>query len=94
MKKMRLTQPSLKILTLFLRDARKQKSGAEISKALKIMSGTMYPILFRLEEAGWLESEWEKIDPSEAGRPRKRLYRLTAVGKQQAKAALDELRTT
>jgi len=90
---MRLTQPSLRILTLFLRDLRKQKSGAEIYKELKIMSGTMYPILYRLEAAGWLESEWEEIDPSEAGRPRKRLYRLTAVGKQKAKAALAELRT-
>lgn len=93
MKEMRLTQPSLRILTLFLRDLRKQKSGAEIYKELKIMSGTMYPILYRLEAAGWLESEWEEIDPSEAGRPRKRLYRLTAVGKQKAKAALAELRT-
>lgn len=90
---MRLTQPSLRILTLFLRDLRKQQSGSDIAKALKLMSGTMYPILYRLEEAGWLESEWEEIDPSEAGRPRKRLYRLTAIGKQKAKAALAELRT-
>ena len=88
---MRLSQQGLRVLSLFLRDGRKPLAGSDISKAFGLLSGTMYPILSRFEQAGWLQSEWEKIDPSEEGRPRKRLYRLTALGRKKAKAALDEL---
>jgi hypothetical protein len=34
-------------------------------KATKVGSGTLYPMLARLEAAGWLTSEWEVVDPSE-----------------------------
>jgi PadR family transcriptional regulator, regulatory protein PadR len=43
--------------------------------------GTLYKALERLERAGYLESRWE--DPhaaASAGRPRRRFYRVTAVG--------------
>jgi PadR family transcriptional regulator PadR len=43
--------------------------------------GTLYKALGRLERAGLLESNWE--DPmlaAEAGRPRRRLYRVTLAG--------------
>ena len=44
-------------------------------------TGTMYTTLDRLRRAGFLESEWEDAAISEeAGRPRRRLYRLTAAG--------------
>lgn len=91
MAEVRLTQPSLRILATFFREGQKQHSGADISRDLGIASGTLYPILYRLEGVGWLESEWESIDPSEEGRPRKRFYRLTPIGRQKAKAALGEL---
>ena len=42
--------------------------------------GTIYKALGRLEAAGLLSSRWEVIDESLAGRPRRRLYRLTASG--------------
>jgi DNA-binding PadR family transcriptional regulator len=48
-------------------------------------------MLARLETAGWLTSEWEAIDPREAGRPRRRYYKLTALGQNNARAALAEL---
>lgn len=91
MRDVRLTQPSLKLLALFLREGRRPLAGSDIYKMISLKSGTMYPILLRLESAGWLESEWEKLDPSEAGRPRKRMYRLTSIGRQKAKSALGEL---
>ena len=43
--------------------------------------GTLYKALGRMEKAGLLESRWE--DPLVAardGRPRRRLYRVTAAG--------------
>lgn len=87
----RLTGPTLKVLHYLLSKPREKRSGAEISKAIGINSGTLYPILARLERAGWFSSEWEEIDPREAGRPRRRFYRLTGVGQTRANAALAEL---
>ena len=87
----RLTQPTLKVLRFLLEKPREGRSGAAMSKATKVGSGTLYPMLARLESAGWLTSEWEVIDPSEAGRPRRRFYKLTAMGYVKANAAIGEL---
>ncbi len=87
----RLTQPTLKVLRFLLETPREGRSGAEMSKATKVGSGTLYPMLARLEAAGWLSSEWEMVDPSEVGRPRRRFYKLTAVGQNNARAALADL---
>jgi DNA-binding PadR family transcriptional regulator len=87
----RLTQPTLKVLRFLLETPREGRSGAQMSKATKVGSGTLYPMLARLETAGWLTSEWEVIDPSEAGRPRRRFYKLTALGQNNARAALADL---
>jgi PadR family transcriptional regulator, regulatory protein PadR len=90
----RLTQPALKVLRFLMETPREGRSGAEMSKATKVGSGTLYPMLARLEAAGWLTGEWEVIDPSETGRPRRRFYRLTAAGQNSARAALTDLQMT
>jgi PadR family transcriptional regulator PadR len=87
----RLTQPTLKILRFLLEKPRERRSGAEMSKATRVSSGTLYPTLARLETAGWLSSEWETIDPRQAGRPRRRFYKLTGLGQRKAYAALSDL---
>jgi len=89
----RLSGPTLKVLKLLIEKPRQGRSGADISRALHISSGTLYPLLARLENAGWLGSEWETIDPSEAGRPRRRFYKLTGLGQTRASRALAELQT-
>jgi PadR family transcriptional regulator, regulatory protein PadR len=45
-------------------------------EALRIEEGSLYPALYRLEQRGWLRSEWGK---SELGR-RAKFYRLTPRG--------------
>lgn len=37
--------------------------GVEIGRATRLQSGTLYPILLRLEQAGWLKSYWESEPP-------------------------------
>jgi PadR family transcriptional regulator, regulatory protein PadR len=88
-KQLRVTIQMLKVLTVFLDHHPEAISGADVFNRTKLFSGTLYPILSRLESAGWLRGEWESIDPSEAGRPRRKFYRLTSVGRQRA---LQELR--
>jgi DNA-binding PadR family transcriptional regulator len=54
-------------------------------------SGTLYPILLRLQRAGWVEARWEEIDAAVAGRPARRYYRLTADGVVAARTAVAAL---
>jgi PadR family transcriptional regulator PadR len=89
----RLSRPALKMLKFFIEKPLEGKSGAEISRALGISSGTLYPLLARFENVGWLTSEWEFVDPVEVGRPRRRFYKLTAVGQNNASKALADLQT-
>ncbi|WP_241251211.1 PadR family transcriptional regulator [Candidatus Protofrankia californiensis] len=65
--------------------------GFALAEASGFPSGTIYPILARLEAAGWLSSYWEEDDPVKLERPRRRMYRLTGHG---ATAARDALTTT
>ncbi len=46
---------------------------------LRIEEGSLYPALYRMEEAGWIRAEWIQ---KETGR-RARVYELTAAGKKQ-----------
>ena len=87
----RITGPTLKVLSTLLASPRDELSGADIGRVARLPSGTLYPILLRLEGAGWLESRWETEDPKTLGRPRKRFYRVTAVGARNARAAVREL---
>lgn len=87
----RITGPTLKVLSALLSSPLDELSGAEIGRTSKLASGTLYPILLRLEGAGWLQSRWEREDPSELGRPRRRFYRVTALGARKAKAAISDL---
>jgi PadR family transcriptional regulator, regulatory protein PadR len=80
----RMSLQTLRVLEFFLENPTDSLSGAEVHQRCGIASGTLYPILLRLESAGWFVSQWESIDPSIAGRPRRRLYRLTSTGLKRA----------
>jgi PadR family transcriptional regulator PadR len=90
-KQPRLTLASLKVLRVFLESPKQQLAGVDIQKLGRVPTGTLYPILLRFEAAGWLDGKWEDIDPREAGRPRKRFYRLTPTGFARANEALASL---
>ena len=80
----RMSLQTLKALEAFLNDPTDELSGADVQKRSGIASGTLYPILLRLESAGWFVSRWEAVDPASVGRPRRRLYRLTPTGLRRA----------
>lgn len=84
----RMSGPTIKTLTLFLELYPRALSGADVINEKKVLSGTLYPILDRLEGCGWLQSEWEQIDPKVAGRPKRKFYRLTGEGRRRS---LEEL---
>ena len=81
---MRMSLQTLRVLDAFLENPADELAGADVQKRSGLASGTLYPILLRLESAGWFISRWETIDPSSVGRPRRRLYRLTQDGLARA----------
>ena len=66
--------------------------GYELARVADVRSGTLYPLLIRLEAQGYLEAEWQQ--PPEGGRPPRHAYRLTASGVQLARDNPPDLVTT
>jgi PadR family transcriptional regulator, regulatory protein PadR len=87
----RLSLQTLRVLEAFLENPADSLSGSDVQKRGGLASGTLYPILLRLESAGWFVSRWETVDPSAVGRPRRRLYRLTPGGLSRASAVFASL---
>jgi PadR family transcriptional regulator, regulatory protein PadR len=87
----RLTQQTLKVLGALMSDQVRELSGADIAKVSQLSSGTLYPILYRLEEFGWLDSRWEIGDPTTLGRPRRRYYRITKEGAKRVREVVRAL---
>jgi PadR family transcriptional regulator PadR len=54
------------------------RHGYELARSTGLRSGTLYPLLIRLESQGYLEAEWQQ--PAGPGRPPRHAYRLTAAG--------------
>jgi len=84
----RMTLATRLVLEVLMGDLGVQFYGSQIGQAAGLPSGTVHPILARLERVGWLESQWEDIDPSTEGRPARRYYWLTESGAAQARRAL------
>jgi DNA-binding PadR family transcriptional regulator len=80
-----MTASVLKVMAALLADPTADRYGLQLMQDTGLPSGTLYPILVRLERAGWVESHWEQIDPSAEGRPSRRYYRLTAEGAAEAR---------
>jgi PadR family transcriptional regulator PadR len=84
-----LKKGSAELLILSLVEAR-PRHGYEISKLIEQRSegrlrfkvASLYPLLYRLEERGWISGKWVE----KPGERRRRFYRLTQDGKQMLNA--------
>ena len=87
-----MTGQTLAVLRVLLDDPTGDHYGLDIAREINLKTGTIYPLLARLEQHGWLTSGKEQIDPSKEGRPARRIYRLTGVGESRARQTLEEHR--
>ena len=78
---MRNTTALRKVAAVLLAAPDERHYGYPLSRAADVRSGVLYPMLARLERAGWLASEWEDPDPQQPGRPRRRRYLITPEGR-------------
>lgn len=71
------------------------RHGFQIMEVTGLPSGTVYPVLRRLEREAAVVSEWEPEEEArEAGRPARRVYGLTESGQQVAELARQRLANT
>lgn len=65
-------------LSVLLQDRQSWRYGYDLTRETGLKSGTLYPLLIRLHDQGYLEAEWR--ESPQAGRPPRHVYRLTLSG--------------
>ena len=84
---MRITYPTAIVMLAVSRDV---SYGFDIMEATGLQSGTVYPILRRLEAAGMLRGRWEAVgNARDEQRPPRRYYQITGAGSRALADALD-----
>jgi DNA-binding PadR family transcriptional regulator len=76
------------VLRVLTADPSAQHYGYDLMKAARLPSGTLYPMLARLQQEGLVQSEWEPQREDAGGRPPRKYYRLTAEGVRVARLEL------
>ena len=83
-RKRALSSTARALLAALLEARGRWSYGYELASLTGIKSGTLYPLLIRLEAQGYLQAEWQP--PVASGRPPRHAYRLTAAGQKMARA--------
>lgn len=97
---LRLTRTTRAVLQALVEGFEEDLWGLRICHETRLPSGTVYPLLTRLEDLGWVSTRWEEQpdSPARANGPRRRFYTLTPDGLVQARSVLasttDSSRTT
>jgi PadR family transcriptional regulator, regulatory protein PadR len=81
-----MSQQTIALFNAFLAHPRDWRYGYDLSRETTLKSGTLYPILMRLNKRGWLETRW--TEPESPGRPPRHMYRLTSDGLRSAREAV------
>lgn len=93
MPKPRMTLQTQIVLRQALLEPTREWYGLEMVNATGLPTGTVYPIVARLERIGWFERRQESLaeqTPERFGRPLRLYYKLTDDGTQAARLALAE----
>ena len=86
---MRMTAPLQRVLRAFLENPAAPRYGYDLMKAAGLPSGTLYPMLARLENQKLVTSAWET--PQQDGQRPRKYYRLTAEGAEVARLELAQV---
>ena len=86
-----ITPKMATVLKIFLEDPDQPRYGFELMKLTGMASGSLYPMLARLEGAGWLTRGKEEIDPHAAGRPPRTNYTITGAAVSASRVQLAAL---
>jgi PadR family transcriptional regulator, regulatory protein PadR len=87
---------TIRVLRVFLEQPDEPHWGHQLVKDARVSQGSIYGILNRLEDQGWLSARWqttENLDTNDVKRlpgPPRRVYELTREGRQWAERAVEE----
>ena len=84
-----MTAPLERVFRVFLDDPAALRYGYDLMKAAGLPSGTLYPLLARLQAGGLVASAWET--PHHDGERPRRYYHLTGEGIEVARLELAQL---
>jgi PadR family transcriptional regulator, regulatory protein PadR len=84
-----MTTPLERVFRVFLDDPAALRYGYDLMKAAELPSGTLYPLLARLQAGGLVASAWET--PHQDGERPRRYYHLTGEGIEVARLELAQL---
>ena len=84
-----MTAPLERVFRVFLDDPATLRYGYDLMKAAGLPSGTLYPLLARLQARGLVTSAWET--PHQDGERPRRYYHLTDEGIEVARLELAQL---
>jgi PadR family transcriptional regulator len=87
----KLTAPLERVLRVMMTDPAEPHYGYDLMKAAKLPSGTLYPMLARLQQEGLVDAEWEAQRQDAGGRPPRKYYRLTGEGLRIARLELAQV---
>src|ERR1700735_5732006 len=87
-----MTVPLERVLRSFLDDPAAPRYGYDLMKAAGLQSGTLYPLLARLEQQKLVTSAWET--PQQEGQRPRKYYRLTGAGIEGARLELARAEVT
>jgi PadR family transcriptional regulator, regulatory protein PadR len=82
----RMTGPLERVLGAFLADPAAPRYGYDLMNAARLPSGTLYPLLARLERQKLVVSAWET--PQQDGQRPRKYYQLTGEGIRIARLEL------
>jgi PadR family transcriptional regulator, regulatory protein PadR len=83
-------EATVSVLDALLAHPRAKHYGYDLMRITGLSSGTLYPILARLERKGWLESRW--AESPTPGRPSRRYYTVSGKGAVAAEEAVAHTR--
>lgn len=77
------SEQTIRVLLSLAEDSAAWRHGYDLCQETGLKAGSMYPILMRLADRGWLKTKWET--EIAAGRPPRHLYRLSGTGLKAAR---------
>jgi len=80
---MRATHATLAIAQAILDRPNERHFGYDLHKRAHVRAGTLYPILGRMLNDGWLTDAWETPTEAAHGGPPRRYYQLTTQGRTE-----------
>lgn len=81
MKQRRHSPTTIAVLVAMLDQPEAESYGYSLTARTGLVSGSLYPILSRLEKRGLVIGNWEQL---KVGRPPRRVYKLTDAGREEA----------